>query len=179
MVQIMRRFGGLQQRGAQTLYRIQNQHFDARIPRDGKMIRALHHDVGNNLRMDGIFRSQVLRGHEHQDVPGVKNCAGLHISRHGVIGKADAVDLDGQFDRNVPVTQITGHREHGPAPGAVTDENNTGCSSQFFRSQRTGMRWKVLQDPTEARIPVNGNEGLRTDIGIFRAAQEVADLNDS
>ena len=40
------------------------------------------------------------------------------------------------------------------------------------------MGREVLQDPVEAGIPVNRDEGFRTDVGIFRAAQDIADLDD-
>jgi hypothetical protein len=53
----MRRFGRFQGRSPQTFDRVQNQHFDARVSRDGKMVCAFYHDIGNNLRMARIFRS--------------------------------------------------------------------------------------------------------------------------
>jgi hypothetical protein len=108
----------------------------------------------------------------------MKDCASPDVSRHGGVRDPDTVHLNGQFDGNSFVSQVSRHAEHGPAARAVTDKDHSGRMKNLTLGERTGMRRKVRQDPIAPRRPGNGNERLGANIAIPRSPKNVADLHD-
>ena len=88
------------------------------------MVGPCYLDIGHNFGVRRIFQSNMFGGHEHQDVVGVKNGGGLYVTWNGVIGKANAVDLNGQFHGNIAVAEVSRDAHDGPATHAVAHEND-------------------------------------------------------